>query len=464
MRGSTSSRLLFVDDVDEPDEALAQAVPTVKTIPKPDELGWWDWAVFLLHTAAEIEHVLMVEYLYAAYSLADSGFTGTAVPVDAATRTATWRATITGIAREEMAHLLTEQNLLRFIDGPHNFEREDFPFRSALYPFPLSLEPLNRTSLAKYIAAEMPADPAVPDIEEITARATLGAGGMTPNRVGIVFDTLIDIFSDPTKLTDADLRNQTATTLQAASNDWFGFFPGLIIMTISSRDEAVAALRAVGEQGEGSDTMPPGAPPAHFDRFLQIYREFPETESANEPEWLPTRHVPVNPTTAAQAAADPAVEESRITHPVTRLWAQLFNVRYRMILVDLAHALEVDGPLVDDNGVPTPRGNVRDWAFQQMRGEGLSGMRGIAEILTSRPRKPDAAATGCAGPPFELPYTFATPDTEHGRWRLQLALLDASAGLVTRLRGAGETGTVLDELESIDASARTIVQQQLAAH
>jgi hypothetical protein len=36
--------------------AEAAAAPV---IPKPDELTQWDWAVFLLHTVAEIEHVLM---------------------------------------------------------------------------------------------------------------------------------------------------------------------------------------------------------------------------------------------------------------------------------------------------------------------------------------------------------------------------------------------------------------------
>jgi hypothetical protein len=84
---------------------------------KPDELTWWDWTVFLLHTAAEIEHALMVQYLYAAWSLADGGFPGPAPPPDAGTLVKRWQRTLVGIA-EEMAHLLTVQNLLRFVGGP----------------------------------------------------------------------------------------------------------------------------------------------------------------------------------------------------------------------------------------------------------------------------------------------------------------------------------------------------------
>lgn len=63
-------------------DALELFTPDL-TLDKPEELTWWDWAVFLLHTAAEIEHALMVQYLYAAYSLADRDFTGTAVPAGA---------------------------------------------------------------------------------------------------------------------------------------------------------------------------------------------------------------------------------------------------------------------------------------------------------------------------------------------------------------------------------------------
>jgi hypothetical protein len=463
--GSKAERFLAVADLDE-SLALRSAAeraepPVVQTIPKPDELSWWDWAVFLLHTTAEIEHVLMVQYLYAAYSLADSSFVGKQVPIDAAKTTQRWRNTIAAIAREEMAHLLTEQNLLRFIGGPLNFDREDFPFRSMLYPFPFALEPLSKTTLAKYVSAEMPANPAEPDIKEIVTRATNAAGGVRLNRVGVLFDTLIDIFADGSKLTDADLRPLTAVDRQAAPFDWLGF-GGLVVRAVSTRAEAVAALQAVGEQGEGPDEPPPGEP-SHFHRFLTIYREFPETESAAEPDWIPTKSIPTNPTTSPAVATNPFIERNRITHPVTRLWAQLFNVRYRMVLVDLAHALQLSGPLTDDQGNPTVRGSLRDWAFVEMRGQVVSGMKGLAGTLVSRPAKatPAPGDPVFAAAPFELPYTLAIPDEEHGRWRLHLALLDASAGLAARLRTAGETGAVLDELDSVDAEARAVATRQL---
>ena len=424
--------------------------------------------MFLLHTAAEIEHALMVQYLYAAYSLADGGFTGAAVPPDAAARTDTWRTTIVSIARQEMGHLLTEQNLLRFLGAPLNLEREDFPFRSELYPFPLELAPLTRTSLARYVAAEMPADPDEPDVAEIVARATDAGGGVRPNRVGTLFDTLVAIFEGEGLLVDADFRPQTATGVQMGELDWFAF-DGMIVRTIASRADAIAALHAIGEQGEGTEDPPAQDPPSHFAEFLAIYREFPETEPAATggapPAWVPTRDVPTNPTTGGKSVADAAVERNRITHPTALLWARLANVRYRMLLADLAHTLALPGPLDDAAGGSTPRGVLRDWTLEQMRGRIFSGgLRGIAGRLSALPAKA-SATTGDpahAALAFELPYTLNLTDDEHGRWRLHAALLDASAELVAALRAAGETGPLLDEIEAIDADARVVVTAQLA--
>jgi hypothetical protein len=443
---------------------LDAAIPQV--IPKPDELTWWDWAVFLLHAAAEIEHALLVQYLYAAYSLDTTGGTGDQVPGGAAAKVGGWRRTIVTIAKEEMAHLLTEQNLLRFIGGPLTFERGDFPVHSQLYPFPLSLRPLTRTSLATYVAAEMPADPAVPDIGEIVARATNAEGGVPVNRVGVLFDTLIGIFSDDTKLVDADLRAQTVPD-QADAIHW-NASGHLIVRTIANRSDAVSALQAIADQGEGSANPPTGAPASHFDRFLGIYREFPETESVADVPWQPTKPVPVNPNTAAMPDPDPVVERARITDPATLLWAQLFNVRYRMLLADLAHSLHMPGPFADASGNPTLRGQLCEDAFLQMRGEGFSGMNKLADTLTALPLKQTPGADGArnAGPPFELPYTLALTDDEHGRWRVHRALLDASRDLVTNLRnqpGSAAADQLLNELDSIDAAWRTVVEAQLAA-
>src|SRR5215204_4451819 len=83
-----SASVTEVDLAELPSEATGEPrtpltrVPADVVFTKPDELTWWDWTVFLLHTAAEIEHALMVQYLYAAYSLGEPPFQGPHVPSD----------------------------------------------------------------------------------------------------------------------------------------------------------------------------------------------------------------------------------------------------------------------------------------------------------------------------------------------------------------------------------------------
>jgi len=65
-----------------------------------------EFAVFLLHAAAEIEHSLLIQYLYAAYSIDEQS------EQDVNNFGLSWKTTIRLVAREEMAHLITVQNLL----------------------------------------------------------------------------------------------------------------------------------------------------------------------------------------------------------------------------------------------------------------------------------------------------------------------------------------------------------------
>jgi hypothetical protein len=64
----------------------------------PPEFNGHDYVVFLLRVAAEIEHSLMAQYLFAAYSLG-----GPAVPADQAEAVRAWQETILGSPRRRWA-------------------------------------------------------------------------------------------------------------------------------------------------------------------------------------------------------------------------------------------------------------------------------------------------------------------------------------------------------------------------
>jgi len=402
-----------------------------------------DETVFLLHTAAEIEHALLVQYLYAAFSLGDTRFRPELGGNDDPRRSLvnSVRGELITIAREEMGHLVTLQNVLRLIGGPLNLEREDMPFRTQFYPFPFTLEPVTKDSLAKYVATEKPANPSLttyPRITEIMVRAVRANEALPINRVGALYERIIDLVGS---LDLVHFLPETASTYQTTAEEWGQAEdptdPRAIIVwsfggsKTATREKAVRALRLIAEQGEG----PRGVAPedSHFHLFYRLYERFPETNPRyGRVEWAPALPVPTHPSTSPVPYPEPGREDSRITDPLGLLWAQLFNSRYRILLADLAHGLMTDrsrdpagrAKLIDANG---------GWAVPEMY-----NLTALSNVLTRLPRQlpnlfPDGRAA-VAGAPFEMPYAIHLSDLDPARWRMQRDLICESAALIAQIR------------------------------
>ena len=87
---------------------------------------------YLLCQAAEIEHLAMGQYLYAAFSLRTEVGPGlTAAQFEAVER---WRAVILSIAAEEMLHWAMVNNLLTAIGSAPYVTRPNYPQRAKGYP------------------------------------------------------------------------------------------------------------------------------------------------------------------------------------------------------------------------------------------------------------------------------------------------------------------------------------------
>jgi hypothetical protein len=393
------------------------------------ELAPRDEAVLLLQLAAEIEHSLMVQYLYAALSLEldQSAMRGSGVPANAALTTQSWQSSILRIAKQEMGHLVTVQNLLRAIGGVLHFGREDFPFTaSGFYPFRFTLEPMTKDVLAKFIAAERPEQPdptILPPEKEaaILKRAKAEAGGDV-NRVGVLYARLIEIFKGLPADKTVFLSDTDELQASPESEAWRGGSSGdhVLVRNLTGspevmRDQAQAALKDIAEQGEGIVVDDPNRASAHFRVFLDIYDAFPEDGGT----WTPSRPVPVNPAIAPEDGTPPS---ETIGEPGSRRLAHLANVRYRMLLVYLQHTLRT--PAASE-----ARPLLFAWAFEEMRMIKL-----LATGLTKLPRttgKPasEAAAAIC----FNMPYTIALPERDLDCWRLHRDLLDANDALLAKI-------------------------------
>jgi Ferritin-like len=424
------------------EEQLRVEIPDLREFPGPR-----DKARILLETAAEVEHALVVEYLYAAFSLKSSQEVS-----DPAQQSALqdWFDVLRLIARQEMGHLMTAQNLLLAIGLRPNLEREDFPPRKDLYPFKLHLEPLSQRSLAKYVAAEAPQDPT--GIDDIIELATESAG-TTVHRVGTIYGLLGVVFSTEQSVTAGgsgsdpwgmvlrrlaaaahqqspasswhlgdDAIDPQTLAFQGHTEHWSG--GDVTIHLIGDRAAALEAIRDVAEQGEGPTDS---GKASHFDRYRRMYRggdgipPFPPADAA----WTPTHAVPKNPRPDA------------IDEPRTRRWAQLADLRYALLLGFIEHHLLTSD--ADD------RANLAGWAFAEM-----FGLRRLAEKLVTLPQ-----GSGVAALPFTLPASLHLPATEPERWQLQRARTTAAIEHVRQMQAA-------DPADADDAILSGLVQSDTA--
>lgn len=443
-----------------------------------------DETVFLLTAAAEIEHALMVQYLFAAYSVR-------VVPGDPnADALGVIQQLLAQIAREEMGHLATVENLLHLVGGPLNFNREHSPYASEIYPFRFKLQALTLDSLAKYVIAESPLvlpEDFPPDdkelLKQIRLDATRSNDGQEVRHVGPIYARLAELFAN--ELADGDFRLNTFGR-QAKYEDW-GFqprapqpgelgegealiidsFPGDDVAKI--REAAVNAVHEIGAQGEGFDLDPTGFE-SHFERFFVIYKRVRDLFSAGA---VITWPVAENPNTTSSPKHKPGMADmvemvqeayaskGRITHPRTRAWAQLFNLRYRILLARLSHVLRLDQALFitgpgAHQGDRTARGLLLIWTFDEMR-----RLRKIATKLVQLP-KDDPPGELHAGPPFELPYTLNLPEDEPQRWRTHLDISRAAVRLIREKLQPDDQTTdrdeFLDDLLRLDGEAQVVMQ------
>jgi len=477
MRNNYSRHLAHIlkkDKVVEKINMLKASAPSTEAeeVVIPPEFNAKDWLTFLIHIDAELEHGLMVQYLYAAYSIG-----GDQIKDKDKEMVRGWQEVILGIAKEEMGHFVSVQNVLRVMGAPLNFERQDFPWDSELYPFEFTLEPFTLSSLAKYVYAESPvgwieSDDGNEKMNEIKQEIkTFLSREAHGDPVGALFEQILAIIKDTTLIND-DVFLPDTYPFQAKFDEWGRGYeggargnstkanapgaPDVLVAPLLSRTDAINALNEIAEQGESTSMVDNEL--SHFERFLKIYirlRQMPKS-------FRPSRNVAFNPTIGDEVA-DPSSSPSEglttdqeidvITNPVAQDWANLFNVRYRMLLTFLTHSFLLDNGY-NNSGSFSPRGTIIHATFGEMY-----NLRSIAHVLVKLPLGDDSGKM--AGPPFLIPYTMDIPTSEVSRWRVHQDLLEASAKLIdTLLVSADESNhTYLYSLREADKKLNELAEK-----
>lgn len=451
-----------------PEKTVAQQVAPETKFHVPTEFNGKDYLTMLLQIDAEIEHGLMLQYLYAAYSLG-----GDQVPETHRETVRTWQTIILGIAKEEMGHFISVQNALKIIGAPLNFGRESYPWDTPFYPFPFTLEKFSRGSLAKYIYAEAPKDwlaesgPLATEIKELVS-----ASVSDPHTVGALFKVILQLIEDPTVIPDETFQASTYP-YQAKFDEWgrgyaggnrgndkndkdapYKNSPDVLVAPLLSRDDTYKALSAIAEQGEGDDID--DKIPSHFERFLFIYQQLNDILE-KDPAFSPARNVATNPVIGP---IDPAIDDSFaeekelqrdvITNTKGILWANLFDIRYRLLLNFLNHSFLLDNGN-NASGINTPRGLIINSTFGEMY-----NLRSLATILVQTDLTNQKTGK-MAGPPFTLPYTFDLPFGEHNRWRMHKDLLKGAANIINKLK-AQDNQPHRQYLQALQEADRKLMQ------
>jgi Ferritin-like len=88
--------------------------------------------IYMICEAAELEHGLMCEYLFAAFSLKNRVDEGVSEEQLAAVQR--WRSTVLGVAAQEMLHLALTANMLTALGASPHLSRPNLPQPARHYP------------------------------------------------------------------------------------------------------------------------------------------------------------------------------------------------------------------------------------------------------------------------------------------------------------------------------------------
>ena len=269
--------------------AAGDASPRLDPAPASAE----DEAVALLRIAAEVEGAMVAQYLFGAASLLP-GINVQVPGFDHRVQSDDWYDLIRLMAKQEMGHLVTVQNLLLSLGAAPHLDRENFPATSPLYPFPFSLQPVRLSSIARFVCAEAPRAIAAADQADYAdAVREAKTGGSDVVRAGLIYERLYWLLQDGDAAQDPwrDLQNPLPEwpawhvdpgkiglnqDRQATPAEWRGQSDeeaadtAIYVLQVQDKAAARKALYAIAMQGEG----PVGAAGVtHFDKFLRIFRE-----------------------------------------------------------------------------------------------------------------------------------------------------------------------------------------------
>jgi hypothetical protein len=370
----------------------------------PIRIGNRDELVFLLCEAAELEHGIMCQYLFAAFTMRsalDDGLDAEATEV-----VARWERVVAEVATQEMLHLAMVSNLLSAVGAAPYFRRPNFPLRPGHYPPGLHLDllPFSERALRHFLFLERPEGMDMDDAEGFEALADsvpLGhAHAIVPHpQTYSTFGHLYRGIEQGFRTLSGTLGEKELFCGHVGAQATGMYFLWPEMKPVTDLESASAAIETIVEQGEGArgDWRD-----AHFGRFHAVLEELLALNAAT-PGFEPAR-----PAVAAFTRPPVDVPNAQlISVKSTGMVADLFNASYQallqLIIRFFLHTEESEKEL----------GVLADVAVGMM----VDVVRPLGRLLTTLPVTPDRTDM-TAGPTFDVYRTTYYVPHRHAAWRV----------------------------------------------
>jgi hypothetical protein len=384
---------------------------TQRTIQTRDEL------VVALRHAAELEVAVMLQYIYAAYSIPNYA-TGQeyvrrglwtpeqlhlACGDGKEVRNYGMRGVLLDISREEMIHFLMVNNILMALGEPFYPATPDFSEINRHFPIEVdfALEPFSATTLQRFMGFEWPdflaedlASEAVSN--DLTADRLHGYGSLSElyRQIRSALENIPDLIVVKKGRVGGEHHLFMRKDFNTAHPDYQ--------FQVDDVKSALFAIDLIVEQGEGCDSESPKFEQSHFQQF----RRASEALAREQVTVAPTgRKVPWNP--AYPAMRNPTLHHrdyntNVVTVPQTRAVMQIFNECY-FLMMQL---------MVQHFGL-MPTGSLRRSKLMNAGIDIMTGMmRPLGELLMTMP---SGKRGKTAGPSFEIatPSYIPTPEVAY---------------------------------------------------
>lgn len=354
----------------------------------------------MLAEAAELEHSLCCQYLYAAFSLrrtVDEGLTPRQVDL-----VRNWQTTVMQVARQEMEHLGYVMNLQTSIGEAPHLVRPNFPLEPNYYETGVEskLTKFDLETMQRFVLFELPeAGTMTPDTVERLAAAvpfyddtkhhTIGELYAGIEALMVELDAEGDLFIGPpgaqTRIGESAQPEQVHRNTEEGLDAY-----DVKIDPVFDLASAKAAIEQIVEEGEGSHGE---REDSHFGKFLSIVEGLQAETTRCGTAFVPARNCVTDPRSMVPGRGNAQKEGFLITNAQTNTVSRAFDQAYTTLMLLLARFFAATDQGDNDS---TALEYAAFFPFMTMV------IRPLAEVLTRLPATEEAGDDRRAGPTFRF--------------------------------------------------------------